>query len=221
MCGRFVVSYTYDELMQLLNGDISIENEVDISQFPLYNIAPTHRILSVITSKDRYRAGYFKWGYTMDSSLVVNAKSETIIHKPLFEKDVRQRRCVVIASGYYEWKATEHGKQPYYIYQHQDKPILFAGVYRKVQKGNVTQYECVIITKQAEEQLLHIHERMPLMLKPAQVKSWLQSTDDYLHLLDQPSAINIEYHPVGTYVNNVLHQGEECIKETEDILSLF
>lgn len=130
MCGRFALYHTEDEIKEYF----------DINQLPRfdkrYNIAPTQDILCLIDDKGNKKAVLMKWGlipfWTKEQESIrtlINARSETVAEKPAFKRAFKTHRCLVIMSGFFEWKRKNANKQPYYFRHADDKPIAVAALW--------------------------------------------------------------------------------------------
>lgn len=132
MCGRFILSASATTLVQ----------QFDLANLPTwsprYNIAPTQEVLAVTTrpdSPDR-QARLLHWGLIPQwaegpavGSRMINARAETVATKPAFRKAFRERRCLVLADGFYEWQKQDRRKQPFYIRLRSGRPFAFAGLW--------------------------------------------------------------------------------------------
>lgn len=171
MCGRFVEKADADELMRRF-GVTELPKPIQIG----YNLAPTMSLPVVVADHDGTRAFRFMdWGFTIpDRPLLINAKAETADSLPTWKKSMRERRCIVPASGYYEWQGEKGSKQPYYIHLADDELIGFAGLWRdaKNKKGEpVAQFS--ILTTTPADSIAFIHHRMPVILHPQDEELWL------------------------------------------------
>lgn len=228
MCGRFVVSYTYQELLEFLGGAFDIfDLDVDVN-LPKYNIGPGQKVISIISDGEKYRAGTLKWGlvpsWAKDEKIgykMINARSETITEKPSYKSLFRNKRCLILADGFYEWKKTETKKQPMYIQTKDRQMFLFAGLWSSYQKPDGTKlYTTTIITTSANEMMSDIHDRMPVILDLEQAKVWLDMNikdRSVLQSLLQPyDSTKMTYHPVSTLVNKVENDVPQCIQPISD-----
>lgn len=150
---------------------------------------------------------------------MINARAETVAEKPAFRSAFKSRRCIVPASGFYEWKKVERGKQPFYFYL-KDKPVFgFAGLWeewRDTESGEILE-TCTIITTEANEVLLPVHDRMPVILKAEDYELWLETKvkdqDKLENLLKPYPSEEMSSHQVGRQVNNPGIDSEELIAE--------
>ena len=177
MCGRFALTLPSDAVAQLFEAVPAN----DLPNVPNYNICPTNGV-HVVTSVDgKRRLQAMRWGFlprwyktANDGPLLINARSETIAEKPAFRSSVRERRCLVPATGFYEWtKDTEGKRWPWYIHRADGQPIAFAGVWRNWERDDLRLTTCAIVTTPANDALSAIHTRMPLSLDPADWPLWL------------------------------------------------
>jgi putative SOS response-associated peptidase YedK len=148
---------------------------------------------------------------------LINARAETAATKPSFRSAFKSRRCLVVADGYYEWqKLDAKMKQPFYIHMKAGKLFAFAGLWdRWTPPAGEAVESCTILTTDANELNRPIHDRMPVIVDPADFGTWLTPTEgpDVLQELIRPyPSESMEAHPISTYVNNPRNQGPECIK---------
>jgi len=231
MCGRFTLTVSSQELAAQFKANPPQLPQLEFN----WNISPTTPIYFVKgqnPSGQERAIDIAKWGMVPSwakaasrASNAINARSESIAEKPTFREAFRTRRCIIPATGYYEW-ATELGpyppKQPFYI-QRKDRALLaIAGIYEywidPVNKKEVT--TASIITREALGGLATIHHRMPVFLSEDKWSQWVGTShlreneiDRYLKLLDSPELDSeIEFHPVGSAVNSALKSGAQLIE---------
>ena len=179
MCGRYLFStQEYKEFRQIVrdaqrrsNGQ---HNELN---FPMAgDIAPTAEAPVLIASGEKVVAEFQRWGIPgWRGGLMINARAETVCEKPMFRKSMAAQRCVIPASGYYEWDAGKHK----YFFQLPGNPLYLAGIYDNIEGSNCF----VILTTSPNETVKDIHDRMPLILNHDQVRPWLTDTQSALRLL--------------------------------------
>ena len=224
MCGRFVVSKDLADLKELFEADAPAYFETQS-----YNIAPTHsaaivveREIEGLPSREIHPARFGlipHWAKEVSSPLF-NARIETVLEKPSFRDAALKKRCVVPASGYFEWDA---GKQPHYIFS---EPLLcFAGIFSFWRDPTKIQSDPArwvlsfsILTKPASEALAWVHERSPVFLSDDGVDAWLspdyETTPDLLEALGRESdsvAGSLQHHPVSKTVGKVSENSIELI----------
>jgi len=219
MCGRFTLTLSAE----------AIKSYFDITDGlilqPHYNIAPSANVL-VVRQLERHprEFAFMRWALvpswlneTDITSHWINARAETIEEKPLFRQAFHQRRCLIVADGFFEWKLQGKIKQPIYIRKLDHSPIAFAGIWEHWQnKDGKTIESCAIITTVANALLKPIHGRMPVMLDQKDFALWLDNQNANPHdikiLLKPFSAKSLERYPVSLQVNKPSYDSKDCIK---------
>jgi putative SOS response-associated peptidase YedK len=178
MCGRFVLAADPASLQQAFN----LASLPDIQ--PRFNIAPT-QFIPVITNEAPDALSMLRWGlipsWSKDmsaASKMINARSETAAEKPAFRAAFRRRRCLIPATGFYEWQARENGKTPMFIHLKTAPAFAFAGlweIWHSPQGDEVRSF--TIMTTEANSFMRSIHDRMPVILHPADYSTWLESAE--------------------------------------------
>ena len=220
MCGRISTAGISADILKV-NFDID-------SVFPFtlsYNVAPTLQIPAIIEQNNIRKLEAFRWGliphWARDKNIMAtafNARAETLTQKPLFRDSIKSKRCLVLATGFYEWQKRAGKKQPYYIYRSDKRPLAFAGLW-DIWEDNITGEaieSCTIITIPATHQMTQIHERMPAVLESEIFDTWLDpefnETEVLQDILIAPKEDVLEMYPVSSYVSNSRNDGEECIE---------
>ena len=202
MCGRFTLTAPSERVI----SHFKLTNNVVLK--PRYNIAPSQPIPVIRTVGV---VDFLAWGFrpswlAEDKPGFINARSETLSEKPAFKKAFRKQRCLIIADGYFEWKAVGKKKQPFYITL-QDKSLLaLAGIW----DGDT----CGIITMEAKAELASIHQRMPVIIAEKYYEDWLSpqvKASQIEAMMKTTTLFNFEYYSVSTVVNNPKIDGKECI----------
>jgi putative SOS response-associated peptidase YedK len=143
---------------------------------------------------------------------------DTVATKPAFRKAFRQRRCLVVADGFYEWKKLNGRKQPYYIHLQDGRPFAFAGLWEHWGRGGEHIDSCTILTTGANELVGSIHDRMPVLLDPAGYDVWLdpdvQDAKRLETLLVPYTSEAMAAYRVSTLVNNPKADEPKCIEPT-------
>jgi len=177
-----------------------------------YNIAPSSDIPAVVASDDTSRRlQLMHWGlvphWAKERSTrysMINAKAETISEKPAYKQAFLQRRCLIPADGFYEWRNENNIKQPYYICRKDRELMVFAGIW-ELWRGDHELYSCAIITTASNHDLHALHERMPVILDPEQYADWLdparREPEKLQHFLGPYRENQLEYFPVSRDVN--------------------
>src|SRR5665647_1585775 len=176
MCGRY--SIVTDA--QALYDAFQVGSELSVAPLVRYNVAPATEQLVILSEGGQRAARWHHWGliphWAKDKSIgykTINARGESIATKPAYRAAFRQRRCLVPATGFYEWKALADGKQPYLIRFKSGELFAFAGLWETWTgpEGEVRSF--AIITTAPNELMKHIHERMPAIIPRAQYARWL------------------------------------------------
>lgn len=217
MCGRFTLLLSPESLA----ATYKVVAPPDLA--PRYNIAPTQTVLIVRLDASGLRElAPVNWGLvpawakdqTIGSNLI-NARAETVTEKPSFRTAFRRRRCIIPASGFYEWVPVEGHKQPWYIKSHEDSPLSFAGLWEHWQSPDGSTIEtCAIITTTANELMSPIHDRMPIVLSSEVIEAWLnQKTglDEAACLLKPCASDILDAYTVSNLVNNPRFDSPACI----------
>ncbi len=229
MCGRYTLQATHEELAKQFSADIE-----DGSLFkPRYNIAPSQSVAVVRLKPDTTKRELvqLRWGlipsWAKDPKIAystINAKAETVAVKPAFRSAFRKRRCLIPASGFYEWQQQGKQKQPMYIRLRDHHPFAFAGLWEHWDPKDGEPIEsCTIVTTEANEFMQRIHHRMPVILTPEDYEVWLDPVVQQLEglqyllrpspdLLRRYSAVEMEAYPVSKMVNNPRNDLIQCVE---------
>lgn len=224
MCGRVTLELDIQLLRDILNDAYGVKTMTLNHYKPRYNIAPSQPLLSVINDGVSNRAGYLKWGFvpswSKDTSIgnkLFNARSETLALKPTFKDAFSTKRCLILASSFYEWQSHSSDRTPYRISLKESPLMPMAGLWSSYKAPDQTKiFTCTIITTQANDMIKNIHDRMPVILSPNQLNAWLNPQNkDVLALqsmLLPYASKSMTMHPVSTLVNNVKIDHEDCIR---------
>ena len=177
MCGRFAITLPDDAMAALFEAVPSN----DLPTVPNYNVCPTVQAHTVTSDEGGRRLRPMRWGFlphwyktTTDGPLLINARAETIAEKPAFRAAARERRCLIPATGFYEWtKDADGNRLPWYIHAADDAPLAFAGVWQVWEKGDEPLVTCAIVTTCANAPMSKIHHRMPVVLAAEDWPLWL------------------------------------------------
>lgn len=217
MCGRFAF---------FGNGRFGYESLhlPDPPHFENYNITPSQDILAIrfSSSASQLEFTFLHWGLIPSWSktekakyLLNNARADGIEKKPSFRGPFKRHRCIIPASGFYEWKQLENGKQPYFIHPSHESYFAMAGLWDRWEgeDGKVIE-SCAIVTTEANSLMGTIHDRMPVILGGKDCFAWLDNgtgQEQLLELLRPCPDELIRFYPVGAFVNSPRHNGEQCI----------
>lgn len=179
MCGRFTLFTNIEEIIDRFDIQAAFNDEYHSS----YNVAPTHSVLSVINDGTKNRLGYLRWGlipsWAKDEKIgykMINARSETIAEKVSFKNAYKNKRCLILADSFYEWKKTPERKIPMRIKLKSNAPFGMAGLWESWKSPNGMIYSCTVITTTPNELMTSIHDRMPVILRPEDEEIWLDSS---------------------------------------------
>lgn len=220
MCGRFAL----DIPLSYIVGFFHVADVVSIG--PRFNIAPTQSVPAIFHDGDTGRRvlKMFRWGlipsWAKDASIgsrLINARSETAAEKPSFRSAFRRRRCLIPATGFYEWKRLGATKQPYHIRMRDSALFAFAGLWERWQGGEQDAVEtCAILTCEPNELMSPIHNRMPVILEPSDYNLWLDTgvtdTNVLKPLMKSYPADRMIAYPVSARVNTPRHDDPSFIE---------
>lgn len=218
MCGRFTITIE----------PAFFQQELDLGQVPAewtprYNAAPSQDI-PVVLDKDTRNVEMLRWGlipfWAKDEKIgyrMINARAETIQEKPSFRDAFKQRRCLILADGFYEWQKQSGSipKVPFYFQLADGAPFAFAGIWETWNPSpNESVRSCSIITTEPNNLVAMAHDRMPVILDKGMMWNWLdeKSADILQAMLAPYPAEKMRAHPVGLAVNNPRNDSEECVR---------
>ncbi len=222
MCGRFAL-FSY---MRQLMEEFGIEEHDAEVPGERFNVAPSQRVLAVVNDGSGNRSAHFRWGFVPHWAkgdrprYMINARAETVAEKPTFRSAFRERRCLVMADGFYEWHRSGKVKAPMYIHDVSGRPWGFAGIYEVWTSPDGEEVPtCAIITTEANEVMARVHHRMPAIIPPDDRAAWLDpdvsDPEALLPLLRPYDAGGMEVVPVSNDVNSAQNQGPDLIKRLE------
>ena len=149
-------------------------------------------------------------------TLLINARSETLLEKPAFKNAFKRRRCLIPADGYYEWQASGPRKRPYFIHRRDGQPMGFAGLAETWIGPNGEELDTVaIVTTAASADLAVLHHRVPVTIAPGDFDRWLDcrlyDAEDVMTLLTAPAEGEFAWHEVSTRVNRVANDDAQLV----------
>ena len=217
MCGRFNLT-TPTEGLRALFGFDELPNLP-----PRYNIAPTQEVAAVRLSGAARRPAFalLRWGlipaWAKDASIgsrMINARAETAAEKPAFRDAFRRRRCLIPATGFYEWeKRSDGSRQPWHITLEGGVPFAFAGLWDHWSAPDGSEVEsCTIVTTGAAASIASIHERMPVILDAPDHSVWLAGTPEEAADLLHPYSGALRSYTVGSRVNSVRNDDASLVE---------
>jgi len=217
MCGRFAIHATSEELALGLGAPVLR----GFREERRYNVAPGQWIVIVRPEKSQRSHSLARWGlipnWSKDPEVgpkPINARADGVATKPTFRGAFRHGRCLIPASGFYEWKAVGSKKVPHYIRPAEGGIFVFAGLVDTWHGPDGELTTCTIITTEPNGLMESIHNRMPVILGPEEADAWLdpeQKANALIALLKPLPSNRMEVFPVSTQVNNVWNDGPELI----------
>lgn len=231
MCGRFVRVTDSQQLQTIFEL-----NDIPRTLTPQFNIAPTLDVLAVRQSEQQRNASFLRWGlipsWARDEKIgysAINARAETLGEKPAFRTAFRERRCLIIADGFFEWKKQGKEKLPHFFHMRDRRPFAFAGLWESWRGTSDRRLDppletCTIITTEPNELVSPLHDRMPAILRPSDYELWLDPEFYAEALLTEMltcyPADEMSVYPVSTLVNRPANDGPECLERVATQQSL-
>ncbi|EWH00556.1 SOS response-associated peptidase [Halomonas sp. BC04] len=212
MCGRYAFYSPYPKLSASLRLPLEEAGELR----PRYNVAPGTFISAVcrVAGDEPLVLTDMWWGYRphwagAKAPQPINATVEKVATSRYFRGAFAHHRCLILANGWFEWLATDTGKQPHYLTRTDREPLAFAGIYAKREDGNLG---CAILTEPARGSAAEVHDRMPLILDDASLEPWLDPDLTEREMIRQVvrhlDAGLIEHWPVSRAVNRPGNEGD-------------
>lgn len=222
MCGRYTSITPTAVLARYFSVDEVVAEELPAR----YNVAPTQEVYAIARHGDTTRLGTLRWGlippWADDPRIgarMINARAESVAHRPAFRQAFARRRCLLPADGFYEWQAVPGAstRQPWYIRGRDSRPLAFAGLWEAWRPGGTQGgrkegiVSGTIVTTTANEAVTHLHDRMPVVLSPGAWEAWLDPANHDVEslqgLLAPPPADDFELTSVLPLVNKVANEG--------------
>lgn len=220
MCGRYVLKR---KDLEALMETLGLKDARDFAS--RYNIAPSTRVPAIRPRTNGMREGVaLQWGLVpswskdaKDGARLANARADGIATKPAFRESLRKRRCVVPASGFYEWQTIGKAKYPWYFHFKHEQPFLLAGIWESWRSQDGVELEtCSLITTEPNDLVRPLHDRMPVILREQAIEVWLdRAVEDpavLQPLLAPTPAELMTAMPVNPRVNSVKNEGPECVE---------
>lgn len=219
MCGRYALTLPHEAMTQVFGV---ASDPTLVGRGPRYNICPTQEVEAILNDGQDRRVARLRWGFIPhwymapnDGPLLINARAETIATKPAFGHAVRETRCLIPASGFYEWRASAgKGKEPYWITPADGAELVaWAGLWREWTGGDGLRLAtCAIVTVAANGPLSPIHHRAPLVIDPNDWGLWLGEEGHGAARLMQPAADDyFAFHRVAPAINKAKADGPELM----------
>lgn len=174
MCGRYFFKVKIEDLIDryglYLDKDISLENQGEIF--------PTQTAAVIIRNNNKNRLEQFKWGFTpsFTNRPIINSRSETIASKKMFKKSFYNKRCIIPANSFFEWKKSDSRKIKYRIFLENEPIFSLAAIYDSFKDNNGNKVNCFsILTTEPNNTISAIHNRMPVIIRKSDEKNWLNT----------------------------------------------
>jgi len=220
MCGRFGATFQYRDLKRAWNL------QGDFSFYPRYNIAPSQEVPVIVRQGSVNQLKPMRWGlipeWSDDKTIaqrMINARAETLLDKPSFKNLVAEKRCLIPADGFYEWRRDGNARVPMWICLKNREPFTFPALWdcwidRDTGKAL---YTFTIITTQPNDLMRPIHNRMPVIYDPAMGQQWLERSFAHSPLrlksaLQPLRSSQMQAYEVSSLVNSPENDSSECIR---------
>lgn len=221
MCGRYNIVTD----AQSLYDAFQVDAELGGAALARYNAAPATEQLVILEEDGQRTARWHRWGlvphWAKDQAIgykTINARGETVAARPAFRAALRQRRCLVPATGFYEWKTQADGKQPYLIRLKSGGLFAFAGLWESWTGPEGELRSFTIVTTAPNALMARIHDRMPAIVPRAHYARWLsqsvQTPAQIQPMIASYPAAEMQAVPVGRAINNARNQGPALIEPT-------
>jgi len=223
MCGRFILGVVREELERLVDEYYGIGVLGADIAVPRYNVAPGQDVVAVLGDGIRNRIGLLRWGFVpwfakeeKGGYAMINARSETVLDKPVYAQSLAAKRCVILADGFYEWKKDGTGRRPMRIFLKESTLFAMAGLWSAWARPDGSKlFSCTILTTSANALVAPIHDRMPVILMADAQKLWLGPETHDLALLSRLlvpcEAAAMGAHEVSARVNDAHNEGPDLI----------
>jgi putative SOS response-associated peptidase YedK len=217
MCGRIALTLPNDAIAQLFGA----QPANDLPPVPRYNICPTQAVPAIVARGGGRYLGAMRWGFLpgwydrpTGGPLLINARAETIATKPAFAQAARARRCLIPASGFYEWTQPEPRQRlPWYIAPRHGGILALAGIWQVWEQGDARHVTCAIVTCAANAPMARLHDRMPVIIAPQDWSLWLgEGGHGAARLMRAAPDDLLDVHRVSPRVNSNRAEGADLIE---------
>ena len=219
MCARYALHAETEELLQAY----AVERDAATPRLePRYNIAPTQDVPVILNERGARRLRLARWGLVPARwsapderrAPLINARAESVASRPVFRHAYARTRCLVPASGFFEWRPEGGIRQPYYVTLGPGAPLAFAGLHDRWQQGDHPPVpSCAIVTVPPNSLLAGLHDRMPALLPAADWESWLDpaTPPEALRPLLCPSDAHLIVYPVTPLMNHYAYDKADAV----------
>jgi len=225
LCGRYALygPITLSRAMKDALGQMDLELEMVLNARPSqFNIAPTQQAQVISHGDSGFDISALRWGlvpaWAKDPKIgarAINARAETVAEKPMFRTAFKKRRCLVPASGYFEWSGESGHKQPYFIRNPEGELVLFAGLWDVWRASSDTEWmrTFTIVTGQPGKVSGDIHDRQPVIIPADLMSVWMTGTpEDAVGVLAAVPEAALSYYPVSKAVGSPRNKGPELVE---------
>jgi putative SOS response-associated peptidase YedK len=220
MCGRFALTLPHDAVAGWFDATLHGSGCAEF-QHPKFNICPSQNIPVAVQYQGANILTPMRWGFIPhwykapnDGPMLINARGETAAEKPAFRDAIAKRRCLIPASGFYEWHRAQGENVPWYFHPAGDDLMAFAGIWQAwTASDGARQISCAMLTVDAGGQMVDVHHREPVVVEPARQLDWLAGDLDLIG--PAPDGFYTK-HRVSTEVNRAGSDGEELIEPLVD-----
>jgi putative SOS response-associated peptidase YedK len=225
VCGRFAQPRSAEELARIFHARPAVELDGD-----RFNVAPTDPVAAVVEHHGERTVDLFRWGLVpffaksaKEGARMINARAETVETTPAFRSSFARHRCIVPADAFYEWRRHRDPatgrilrSEPFAVRRSDGEPLAMAGIWAGWRDPQTAArlYTCSILTTDPNELVARLHDRMPVVLDPADWDAWLAETTpvaDLRALLRPLPAEALDAYAVSPAVNNVRSEGPELL----------
>ena len=219
MCGRYAL---YAETEELLAA-YAVQSDAGTPRLePRYNIAPTQDVPIVVAERGARRLRLVRWGLvpaqwaTPDErrAPLINARAESVAARPVFRRAYAGSRCLVPASGFFEWRRADGVRQPWFVTIDSGGPLAFAGLHDVWQRDDQPAVpSCTIITVPPNSLVAGLHDRMPALLSAEDWESWLDpaAPREALRQLLRPAEVSLSLYPVTPRMNHHAYEEPDAV----------
>jgi len=219
MCGRYAVYAETEELI----AAFAVQRDAATPHLePRYNVAPTQDVPIVVAERGARRLRLVRWGLVPSQwsapderrAPLINARAESVASRPVFRRAYAGSRCLVPASGFFEWRREAGRRQPWYVSFDASGPLAFAGVHDVWQRGDQPPLpSCAIITVPPNSLVAGLHDRMPALLPPEEWEPWLDpaAPREVLRALLRPAEVRLVMYPVTPRMNHHAYEEPDAV----------
>lgn len=216
MCGRYSQTKIKEKELKARFRLKKLPEQLELQ----FNIAPTQPVQAILNSSPEgmhlVRWGLIpSWAKEPNTKYsLINARAETIAEKPVYKGLIKNKRCLIIADSFYEWKKVGTKKEPYRIMLKDEGLFAFAGIWDHWERDGNEIISCSIITTSANGLVRDIHDRMPVILPREYERRWLSDikVEEALALLKPLAGSFLKFYPISTIINSPVYNSAEVIK---------